>query len=84
MSDAVVVATVTAIATVLAQVVIAHSNREKDGVQRARRDQNLDDRLKTIEKKLDEHNGYAQRFGQIEKDLAKISKDIEYLKKGAK
>lgn len=83
MSDAVIVALVTAGATVVAQLVIAHSNRGRDDVQRARRDQRLDDRLDDIERKLDEHNGYAERFERIEKDLAKISTEL-ILKRGTK
>ena len=84
MSDAVIVAIITAGASVIAQVIIGWSNHNRDELERAVREQELDDRLKVIEEKLDEHNGYAVRIGQMEKDLTKISKDIEYLKKGEK
>lgn len=84
MSDAVMVAIITAGASVIAQLIIGWSNHNRDEVERAVHRQKLDDRLKAIEEKLDEHNGYAGRIGQIEKDITQISKDIEYLKKGAK
>ena len=39
-------------------------------------------RLDEIGKKLDEHNSYAIRFGEIEKAIIAIQKDIEYIKGG--
>ena len=69
------------------------ANDEKENnaaIQRAVEKTELNDRLKSIENKLDEHNGYGAKFvelaGQysdIEKKLVAMSKDIEYLRKGA-
>lgn len=69
------------------------ANDEKENnaaIQRAVEKTELNDRLKSIETKLDEHNGYGAKFvelaGQysdIEKKLVAMSKDIEYLRKGA-
>lgn len=59
------------------------SDRKKAAIEQARRDQKIDDRLARIEenqtrqeKKLDEHNGYAKRFGEIEKAIVKIETKI--------
>jgi len=38
-------------------------------------------RLQQIEKKLDVHNGYAEKFGEITADIKLIQKDIEFIKK---
>lgn len=38
-------------------------------------------RLKELEKKVDEHNGYAQKFSEYTTNLAVMAKDIEYIKK---
>lgn len=40
----------------------------------------LEFRMKRVEEKLDKHNGYAEKFGNIEIDIAKIQKDVEYIK----
>lgn len=40
----------------------------------------LELRMEIVEKKLDEHNGYAQKLGEIAITLAEIQKDIAYLK----
>jgi len=37
-------------------------------------------RLQQIEKKLDIHNGYAEKFSDITSDIKLIQKDIELLK----
>ena len=34
-----------------------------------------------IKKRLDVHNQYAEKFGDIDKSLISIKKDIEYLRK---
>lgn len=81
MSDAVLVALITAGAAVLSNWLITRSNREKDTADRATKDQEVKDRLKVIEKKLDEHNGYAQRFEKISIDIAEIRTKIEHLEK---
>lgn len=62
--------------------------RREEAVADAVKEQEQNDRLKSIEKKLDIHNGYAEKFGGIEKaingldkSVALIQKDIENLKK---
>lgn len=41
----------------------------------------IGNRLTKIEKKLDEHNHYAERFGEVKVDITSMKKDIEYLRK---
>ena len=41
------------------------------------RDTKLDMQLSSIEKKLDEHNGYAEKIGSIEQSLAYIRGKME-------
>lgn len=41
----------------------------------------IGNRLSKIEKKLDEHNHYAERFGEVKVDITSMKKDIEYLRK---
>jgi hypothetical protein len=62
---------------------------ERKAAQEATEKAELYARLTSIESKLDEHNGYGQKFVEqtgrltaIEKTLIGLSKDIEYLKKG--
>lgn len=40
----------------------------------------LEYRMKIVEQKLDTHNGYAEKLGDIKTDIAVIKTDISYLK----
>lgn len=71
MSDVIIVAIITGICSVIGQWLISRE-----------REVRLDERLKSVEKKLDEHNGYARKFESIQIDLAKISTEIKNLKEG--
>lgn len=66
MSDVIIVAIITGICSVVGQWLISRE-----------REIRLDERLKSVEKKLDEHNGYAKKFESIQIDIAKISTKIE-------
>lgn len=64
---------------------IAELARQADEKQNAEavRDAKLELRLEAVEKKLDVHNGYAERFAEIGQDIAVIKNDIKTLyKKG--
>jgi len=82
MSDAIIVALITAGASVLCQFVIAKAQHDKDKTD-------LAVTLKGIEDRLDEHNSYASKIGGLAEDVGKLTisvtkmeKDIEYLRKG--
>ena len=92
MSDAVLTAIIMAAASVICQLLINRSNRikrvaedlEKDqkrAVQDAIKEERLENRLKSIESKLDIHNGYAEKLGEIQMDIAVIKNDIKTLYK---
>lgn len=44
------------------------------------RDQQMDDRLKSIESKVDEHNGYAKMFSEVRESIVAIETDIKWLR----
>lgn len=73
MTDAVLTALIMAAASVVCQILINSNNRKKREIEDAVKDAQLQAKLKSIESKLDEHNGYASRFGEIGESLAKIT-----------
>lgn len=85
MAENVVVALITGILAVLGtyvgNVTISRKKTREDAIRDARREQNLADRLDRLEKKVDEHNGWGEKFGEIRKDIAIIKTEIEYLRK---
>ncbi len=90
--SAIVTACIMAVASVVCQILINNSNRKKrvaedaekekeKAVIDARKDEHLQNRLNSIESKLDEHNGYAKVFHEIKTDIAVIKNDIKTLYK---
>jgi hypothetical protein len=78
-SDTVLVALITGLCAVVGQWLISRSQNEKRKQDEIERDTRLEMRLQSVEKKLDEHNGYAQRFATIQTDIAVIKNDIKTL-----
>ena len=82
MSEAIIVALITAGAGIIGQWLIAKAQHDKDKTD-------LAVTLKGIEDRLDEHNSYASKIGGLADDVEKLTisvtkmeKDIEYLRKG--
>ena len=53
------------------------TQNQKRRVEEAAREAKLDERLKSIERKLDEHNGYAEKIGSIQQDISFIKGKLE-------
>lgn len=80
MTDAIVVALITATASIIGQWLIYRKQRADADMQRAVKDKEISDRLAHIEERLEAHNNYAEKLSDVAISLAKMSKDIEYLK----
>ena len=78
---------ITAVAGVAgAYLAVQKGNRERD-IKDAQREQKQSDRLDSIEEKMvrmenkiDEHNEYGRKFGEVATAMAVMAKDVEYLK----
>ena len=65
---------------------VRKGNRENE-IRDAQREQRqtdrldrIDEKISSLEHKVDIHNGYAVKFGDIANSITSLSKDIEYLK----
>ena len=83
MSDIVIVAIITGLCSVVGQWLISRNAAEKRKVEDAVRDARQEDRLKALEKKIDIHNGYAERFAEIGTDIAVIKTELKAIKEKA-
>ena len=72
------------IGSYVSNAAIMSKKAREDEIKDAEREVRQTMRLEAIEKKLDIHNGYAEKFGDIQKDIAVVKKDIEYLRKEKK
>lgn len=87
MSDAVIVGLISVVGSVVVQLIVSHSKTQETNRNMAVHEQKQQDTLDEIreemidvKKRLDQHNGYAEKFAEASKDIAVIQKDIEYLK----
>ena len=71
------------ISGLVAVIVCVWNNRamiNKQKIAEAQRDAKLEMWMQTVDRKLDTHNGYAERFSEIKEDIAGIRASIEFLK----
>ena len=77
MNPTVLAALIGAVASIIVNLISAWQQNSKRRIEEAAREAKLEERLKSIEKKLDEHNGYAQKIGGIQQDIAYIKGKME-------
>lgn len=82
MSESVIVASITGLCAVIGQWLISRKSRQEDAIKQAKRDQHLDDTIKSLSDRVDEHNKYAKMFADITSDIRLIAQDVRYLKEG--
>lgn len=78
--SSIIVALITGAFSVLGTWSITKQKTKKDTIDNALREQRQMIRLDRLEQKVDEHNGYAKRFGEIEKSIVRIETKIGDLK----
>lgn len=77
MNPTVLAALIGAVSAIVVQIISQWQQNSKRRIEEAARDAKLEERLKTIDRKLDEHNGYAQKIGGIQQDIAYIKGKME-------
>ena len=85
MTESIAVAVITGVLAVFGTWVgnlsVSRKKTREDAIREAKRNQELTDRLDRLEKKVDEHNGYAKRFEEIGKDIAVIKTEVSFIRK---
>lgn len=87
MSDAVIVGIISATCTIIVQLIVSKSKTRETNAVIAAHEQKQQDMIEDVNKqlvevkrRLDSHNGYAEKFADARKDIAVMQKDIEYVK----
>ena len=81
MTEGIIIAIITGACAVVGQWLISRQQTAKRKIDEAVRDQKLEDRISALERKIDIHNGYAEKFAEIGTDIAVIKNDIKTLYK---
>jgi len=80
LSDAIIVAIIAGLCSVIGQWLISHQADQKRKEDQAVKDALQEEKLNRIESQLRVHNSYAEKFGEIQKDIAVIKTEIKNLK----
>lgn len=81
MTEAIIAALIAATASIFGSFLM-YKKSSKDQIEKmARSEQKTQDRLDAIEKKIDIHNGYAEKFGDIQVSIAEIKTEIKNIKR---
>lgn len=77
MNPTVLAALIGAVGALIVCLINNHYQDKNRKTDEAVRDAQLDMRLSSIERKLDEHNGYAEKIGGMRVDIAYIKGKME-------
>lgn len=80
--EAIYSAVIVALGSIVVQLLINKSNRQKEHEEQAVYRARLEGQLKNIESRLIEHNQYAEKLGSLRDSMLLIQQDINYMKEG--
>lgn len=83
MSEAIICAVIAAAASVFGSWLAARKQARDREIADADREARLDERLKGVEKRLDTHNNYAEKIGDIQRDIGILATEIKNLKEAS-
>ena len=84
MSDVVIAALIGAAASIIVNLITLAQQSKKRAVEDAIKDERLENRLTSIEHKLETHNRYAEKLESIKQDMGEIQTDIAVIKNEVK
>lgn len=81
MSDTLLGSIIGAVVALIVCLVTNWTQRKKDAVAQAKRDQKLDDQIETMNHKLDEHNRYSDKIASMEKAIVRTDTRLDNIEK---
>ena len=79
--NSIIIAILAVFASYVGNVTISFRKKRSEELKEVEREARQAEQLKSIERKLDIHNGYAKRLEQIERSMVSLQKDVEFLRK---
>ena len=81
MSDALIGTIISGVVALCVALVANYSASKKANVGNATRDQKIEDSLKELSRRVDEHNGIMDKVTAMSSDIKVLRTDVEWLKK---
>lgn len=83
-TESIIVAIITGLFATAGVIISNSASNKKNAIEQAKRDTQLDYSIKELSKRVDSHNGYAEKFAQSTESILLLQKDIEYIKNDIK
>lgn len=84
MNPTVLSALIGAVSAIIVQLIGAWQQKRKQAIEEAIKDERLENRLRSIEQKLDTHNGYAEKLESIQADISEMNTNIAVMQNDIK
>lgn len=84
MNPTVLSALIGAVSAIIVQLIGAWQQKRKRAIEEAIKDERLENRLRSIEQKLDIHNGYAEKLGGIQAAISEMNTNIAVMQNDIK
>lgn len=81
MTEAIIVALIAALGSIVGQYLISRKSRAQDAAERARLDERTDQRLQAIEHELAELKTQVREHNGLKQDIAALRADVRNLEK---
>lgn len=81
MSDTIIGGLISGAVALAVCLITNWSQRKKDAVAQAKRDQKIDDSINELSKRVDQHNQLGDKIANIEKAIVRIDTKMESLHK---
>ena len=79
-TENIIVAVITGVFATIGVVVTNYASNKKNSIDQAKRDQQIQDEIENLSKRVDVHNGYAEKFAESTNNISLLQKDVEYIK----
>lgn len=76
-SDNVLVALITGLLSFAGVAITNYVSNKKNSIEQAKRDQNIEDKIENLTKRVDAHNGMLDKITSIEKSIVRINTKLE-------
>jgi hypothetical protein len=84
----IIVSIISSVGGIIGAYLAVRRGSQEQEIKNAQREQrqadrldSIDEKIKRLEKKVDAHNEYGRKFGEVATSLVSMAKDIEYLKR---
>ena len=83
-TESIIVAIISGLFAIAGVIISNLASNKKNAIEQAKRDTQLNDTIQELSKRVDSHNGYAEKFAKSTESILLLQKDIEYIKNDIK